>query len=160
MDTRIDKIKEILQKEGYKVTSQRENILKAIVNNHHEHLSPDDVFDIVTKRNPEIGIATVYRTLQLFEKLNIVYKINFDDGYSRYELNLGNENHRHHHLICLKCGKVMEVKMDLLDSLEEKIENDGNFKIVDHNVKFYGYCSDCITNTDIKIGRASCRERV
>lgn len=150
MELNISQYKGILQKEGYKLTNQRRDILKAIVDNFQEHLSCEDVFNIVSKENPEIGIATVYRTLQLFEKLNIVYKINFDDGLSRYELNLGTENHHHHHLICLGCGKVSEVKLDLLEALEDEIESEGNFKIIDHNVKFYGYCNKCITKAESK----------
>lgn len=145
MENIINRYECILQKEGYKLTNQRKEILNAMYENRHEHLSSEDVHEIISKKNPELGIATVYRTLQLFEKLNIVYKINFDDGLSRYELNLGTENHQHHHLICIKCGKVKEVKMDLLEALEDQIEKEGNFKIVDHNVKFYGYCEDCNT---------------
>ncbi|CAK7053959.1 transcriptional repressor [Tissierella carlieri] len=139
----INIIKGKLQKEGYKLTTQRRAILKTIVDNHEEHLSCDEVYNIVKKEYPDLGIATVYRTLQLFEKLNIVYKLNFDDGCSRYELSVGSENHHHHHLICLNCGKVTEVKLDLLEALEEEIESEGQFTIVDHNVKFYGYCSEC-----------------
>ena len=139
----LDNFKNSLKKEGYKFTYQREAILDAIIKNRDEHLSSEEIYNIVSKDYPEIGIATVYRTMQLFEKLNIVYKLNFDDGYSRYELNLGTEAHHHHHLICLKCGKVMEVKLDLLDSLEKEIEEDGTFTIIDHNVQFYGYCNDC-----------------
>lgn len=132
-----------LKKEGYKLTYQRKVILNTIIEHQEEHLSCDDIFNIITKEYPEIGIATIYRTLQLFEKLRIVYKLNFDDGFSRYELNLGTEDHHHHHLICLECGKVIEVKLDLLESLENEIEKEGIFTIVDHNVQFYGYCSDC-----------------
>lgn len=145
MDINLSKYNDILQKAGYKLTNQRREILRVVAENHNDHLSCEDVFNIVSKENPELGIATVYRTLQLFEKLNIVYKLNFDDGLSRYELNFGTESHHHHHLICLECGKVIEVKMDLLESLENEIEKEGNFKIVDHNVKFYGYCNNCRT---------------
>jgi Fur family ferric uptake transcriptional regulator len=143
MEINMNAIKEKLQKDGYKLTTQRRGILKVIVDNFDEHLSCDEVYNIVKNHYPDIGIATVYRTLQLFEKLNIVYKLNFDDGCSRYELNAGSENHHHHHLICLHCGKVKEVKLDLLESLEEKIESEDLFTIVNHNVKFYGYCSEC-----------------
>lgn len=143
MEINIDAIKERLRKEGYKLTTQRRAILRVIIENYDEHLSSDEVFNLVKKDYPELGIATVYRTLQLFEKLNIVYKLNFDDGCSRYEINTGSDHHHHHHLICLVCGKVAEVKLDLLDALEHEIESEGQFKIVDHNVKFYGYCSEC-----------------
>ncbi len=73
--------------------------------------------------------------MQLLESLNIIYKLNFDDGFNRYELNVNSENH--HHLICLKCGEIMEVKLDLLEKLENEIEKENGFKIVDHNVKFF-----------------------
>ncbi len=139
----INIIKGKLQEEGYKLTTQRRAILKAIVDNHEGHLSCDEIYNIVKKEYPDLGIATVYRTLQLFEKLDIVCKLNFDDGCSRYELSAGSEGHHHHHLICLKCGKVTEVKLDLLEALEEEIEGEGQFTIVDHNVKFYGYCNEC-----------------
>lgn len=139
----LDNYKDSLRQEGYKLTYQREAILNTILENREEHLSCDEIYSIVSKDYPEIGIATVYRTLQLFEKIDIVYKLNFDDGFSRYELNQGTGDHHHHHLICLKCGKVLEVKLDLLDSLEKKIEDDEDFTIIDHNVKFYGYCTSC-----------------
>ncbi|MFA5576440.1 MAG: Fur family transcriptional regulator [Tissierellaceae bacterium] len=143
MDTNFNSIKGKLQNNGYKLTTQRRAILKAMIENQDDHLSIDEIYNIVRKEYPELGIATVYRTLQLFEKLDIVYKLNFDDGCSRFELSSESDSHHHHHLICLKCGKVTEVKIDLLEALEGEIEREGQFTIVDHNVKFYGYCSDC-----------------
>lgn len=137
----MDSIKNKFKKEGYKLTTQRRAVLDVIIEKQEKHLNPEEIYDIVKKRYPEIGIATVYRTLQLLEKLNIIYRLNFDDGYNRYELNLDSENH--HHLICLKCGDIMEVKLDLLENLENEIEDENGFKIVDHNVKFFGYCIDC-----------------
>ena len=62
---------------------------------------------------------------------------------SRYELNCNEEDHRHHHLICLKCGSVAEVKEDLLESLEDQIMEKYGFIVKDHRVKFYGYCNKC-----------------
>ncbi|WP_236913278.1 Fur family transcriptional regulator [Clostridium sp. Cult1] len=143
MDINMEEMKERFKEEGYKLTTQRRAILDAIIENHEKHLNPEEVYDIVKINYPEIGIATVYRTLQLLEKLNIIYRVNFDDGYNRYELNCDSDNHHHHHLICLRCGKVMEVKLDLLENLENEIEIENSFKIVDHNVKFFGYCADC-----------------
>lgn len=140
--------KKALQDSGYKLTKQRKDILMVMIEHHDKHLSCDEIYKYVTKRNEDLGIATVYRTLQLFETLNIVYKINFDDGLSRYELNTGTEDHQHHHLICLECGDVSEVKLDLLESLENEIESSSNFTIVNHNVKFYGYCYNCRSRLD------------
>lgn len=143
MEAMIKNYMEKLQREGYKYTNQREEILRIIMDNKDDHLSCEEVHNIVSEENKDVGIATVYRTLQLFEKLNFVYRINFDDGVSRYELNFGTENHHHHHLICTKCGSVTEVKMDLLELLEDNIEKEEGFTIQDHNVKFYGICKNC-----------------
>ena len=143
MDINIDNIKEKLKEEGYKLTTQRRAILDSIVSNRGNHLSSEEIYDIVKLKYPEIGLATVYRTLQLLEQINVISKVNFDDGCSRYELNTNSKDHHHHHLICLGCGKVIEVKLDLLENLEHEIEKEGKFKIVDHNVKFFGYCSEC-----------------
>lgn len=143
MSLNADDIKQILKGKGYKLTTQRRAILNVILENQGNHLSPEEVYDIVRIQYPEIGLATVYRTLQLLEQQNIISKLNFNDGCSRYELNSNTGDHHHHHLICLKCGKVIEVKLDLLENLETEIEKEGKFKIVDHNVKFFGYCSEC-----------------
>ncbi|MBW4828853.1 MAG: transcriptional repressor [Clostridiaceae bacterium] len=143
MDVNVDSIKERLREEGYKLTTQRRAILDAIIENSGSHLSPEEIYEVVKLKYPEIGLATVYRTLQLLEQLDIVCKLNFDDGCNRYELNSDSNDHHHHHLICLNCGKVIEVKLDLLENLEYEIEREGKFKIVDHNVKFFGYCIEC-----------------
>lgn len=143
MENKIEKYLCTLQQKGYKSTSQREEILNILFDNKNEHLSCEDVYNIISKEKKDIGIATVYRTLQLFEKLGIVYKINFDDGVTRYELNTESEYHHHHHLICTQCGKVTEVKLDLLESLEHEIEIEEGFMVSDHDVKFYGICKEC-----------------
>lgn len=143
MDIDFEEIKEKLKKEGYKLTTQRVAILNVIFDNADEHLSSEEIYDYVKIEYPEIGIATVYRTLQLFEKLDIIYRVNFDDGFNRYELNTDSDNHQHHHLICMDCGSITEVKLDLLENLEKGIELETKFKIIDHNVKFFGYCKNC-----------------
>lgn len=142
MDAIIQNLKDKLKERGYKLTTQRRIIFDVFIENKELHLSPEEVYDKVKEKYPEIGLATVYRTLQLLEDMGTIYKLNFNDGCSRYELNT-TKDHQHHHLICLNCGKVTEVEIDLLENLEEEIEKEGNFKIIDHNVKFFGYCKDC-----------------
>lgn len=142
---RIDKqsFREQLKVKGFRVTLQRQAILEVIEENEGQHLSTEEIYELVKVKNPEIGLATVYRTLLLLDGMELVYKMDFDDGCSRYEINCNNEDHRHHHLICLKCGSVAEVKEDLLESLEEQIMEKNGFIVKDHRVKFYGYCSKC-----------------
>lgn len=139
-----DKLKIQLKGQGYKLTPQRRAVLDVIIENEGKHLSSEEIYDIVKANCPDIGLATVYRTLNLLEKMGVICKMNFDDGCNRYELVHDEEDHQHHHLICRGCGKVEEVEDDLLDVLEQKIEEKYQFIIKDHSVKFYGYCSECI----------------
>ncbi len=135
-------LKEKLKEKGCKLTPQRRSILDIIVENEGKHLSTEEIYDLVKRKCPEIGLATVYRTMQMFDEVGIVYKHNFDDGRSRYELN-HNEDHQHHHLICVNCNKVIEVEEDLLEQLENEVEKKYDFLITNHNVKFFGYCNKC-----------------
>jgi Fur family transcriptional regulator, ferric uptake regulator len=136
-------LKSILREKGYKLTSQREALLDVLEQNNGSHLGIEEIHELVKRSHPEIGIATTYRTLLLFEHMGIVQKLDLDDGYSRYELNSQGMAHRHHHLICLKCGAIYEVKEDLLDTLEQQILYEQGFIVEDHSVKLYGICKDC-----------------
>lgn len=75
--------------------------------------------------------------------MGIICRLELNDGCSRYELVHSNETHRHHHLVCNICNKVLEVEDDLLEDLETQIETQYKFKISDHSVKFYGLCEEC-----------------
>ena len=135
-----------LYERGYKMTPQRKQILQIFVE-HPEHLSAEDVYGILREQDSEIGLATVYRALDLLSELGILVKIDFGDGCARYELNTADPNiHHHHHLICVKCKKVIEFEDDLLDDLEATISRKSGFQILNHEVKFFGYCKDCQTD--------------
>lgn len=142
----VTTLKTMLRQGGSKLTPQRLTILDVIVREEGKHLTTEEIYDKVKEVKPETGVATVYRTILLFEELGIVKKLDLNDGIYRYELNHEEEIHGHHHLICSACGKVEEVKDDLLDSVEQIIERDYKFRIKDHSLKFYGLCSDCYQN--------------
>ena len=135
---------------GYKTTPQREEILKIFVEHaDRHHMSAEDVYSILREKDSEIGLATVYRALDLLSELGILVRMDFGDGCARYELNTADPKvHHHHHLICLKCKKVIEFEEDLLDELEANIANKSGFQILNHEVKFFGYCSDCRAKED------------
>lgn len=139
---RIKFIEEKLKSQDNKLTPQRRAILDVLLNTQSSHLSTEEIYDLVKKDHPDVGLATVYRTLQLFDDIDVINKLNFGDGCYRYELS-DDKKHQHHHMVCLKCGKVYEFDDDLLDPLEKRIETENNFKVVDHVVKFYGYCQNC-----------------
>lgn len=139
----VETLKKQLKDKGYKLTPQRRAVLDVIIENEGKHLTTEEIYELVKKGCPEIGLATVYRTLQLLEEINLIFKLNLDDGRNRYELAHDEEDHHHHHLICVKCGSVTEVEGDLLDALENKIEQKYKFDITNHILKFFGYCSNC-----------------
>ncbi|MFJ8065191.1 MULTISPECIES: Fur family transcriptional regulator [Bacillaceae] len=143
MESRIDRIKKQLSGAGYKLTPQREATVRVLLENEEDHLSAEDVFLLVREKSPDIGLATVYRTLELLNELNVVDKIQFGDGVSRYDLRQEGAAHFHHHLVCIECGAVDEIQEDLLEDVEAIVENKWNFKIKDHRLTFHGVCHRC-----------------
>src|SRR5699024_3324340 len=106
----FERILSMIKNGGYKLTPQRKIILDVIMKNTEHHLTIEEIFDEVKKNSPKIGIATVYRTVQMLEELGVVIKHHFDEGTSRYELADSNRKHDHHHLVCLDCGKVIDIQ--------------------------------------------------
>lgn len=138
--------KKLLKDRGLKVTRQRLVVLEAIASRPEEHLTAEEIFAFVKVDCPDIGLATVYRTIQLLNELHLIDRINFDDGFVRYEMGTVSDceqKHHHHHLICMKCGKVISFRDDLLEELEDKITATTGFFIVNHEVKLYGFCKEC-----------------
>lgn len=140
-----EKVKDLLREKGLKVTSQRLMVLNILSAHGDEHLTVEEIYDLAKEESPEIGFATIYRTVQVLLELHVIEKVTFDDGFARYELN-GEEtgsSHRHHHAICTQCGKVYSLETDLLDTLEKQVFESLGFEVTDHEVKLYGLCSAC-----------------
>ena len=147
-----ERVKDLLRGKGLKVTSQRMIVLDIMASRPGEHLTAEEIYDLAKENSPDIGLATIYRTVQVLLELHIINKVTFDDGFARYELN-GDESisgHRHHHAICTGCGKVYSLESDLLDSLEEEVMEKLGFLVTNHEVKLYGLCSECRTKNENK----------
>ncbi|MFD2630751.1 Fur family transcriptional regulator [Oceanobacillus kapialis] len=143
MEHRIDQIKEQLHAQSYKLTPQREATVRVLLEREEDHLSAEDIYLLVKEKAPEIGLATVYRTLELLSELKIVDKINFGDGVSRYDLRKEGAEHFHHHLVCIECGSVEEIENDLLGDVEKIVQRDWGFQVKDHRLTFHGICKKC-----------------
>ncbi|SFD51896.1 Fur family transcriptional regulator, ferric uptake regulator [Lentibacillus persicus] len=143
MEHRIEQIKKQLHAQSYKLTPQREATVRVLLEREEDHLSAEDVYLLVKEKAPEIGLATVYRTLELLSELKIVDKINFGDGVSRYDLRKEGAEHFHHHLVCTECGSVEEIVEDLLGDVEKVIEKNWSFQVKDHRLTFHGVCKEC-----------------
>ncbi|OUK47360.1 transcriptional repressor, partial [Enterococcus faecium] len=103
----------------------------------------EEIFVLVKKKSPEIGLDTVYRTLEIVTELKIVDKVSFNDGLARYDLRKEGAKHFHHHLLCLNCGTIEEVEEDLLLEVEQVVEERYHFLVKDHRLTFHGICQEC-----------------
>lgn len=124
-------------------TKQKRLILDCIKSSGGRHMNVEEIYNLIRKHDEKISIATVYRNLRMLEQQGVVKKLYVaEDAPSFYELNDSDE-HTHHHLMCSRCGAILDFEEDLLGSLEKKIEKTKGFKIKDHRVVFYGICKAC-----------------
>ncbi|ACV61285.1 ferric uptake regulator, Fur family [Desulfofarcimen acetoxidans DSM 771] len=140
---------ELLRKNGYKITPQRQEILNTIIDTDNKTpLRAEDIYRKVIKRYPNVSVDTIYRNLIILLDLGIIKEINFRDSKSQYyELNLADH---HHYLICLGCGVTQSIDCPLKSVDEEKIAEEKNFEIKKHNLELYGYCVLCREKTEDK----------
>ena len=121
-------------KKGVKLTDQRRIIAK-IMTESTDHPDVDELYNRVLKIDSKISIATVYRTVKLFEELGIVTKHDFKGGKARYEQLM--ESH-HDHLIDIKTGEIIEFIDDEIEKLQKKVAEKYGYDLVDHKLELYG----------------------
>lgn len=134
---------------GYRITIAREAILD-VLSRTSDHLSAEDVYLAVHKIHPNVGLTTIYRTLELLVRLGLVFKFDFGDGRARYELAETPKGMRHHHhLVCTQCGRVIDYtdfiddEIELLSRTEQGLAKKFDFAITNHLIQFYGLCNEC-----------------
>jgi len=130
-----------LKEKGLKSTAQRDDIARVFFASTR-HMSIDDLYQEVRKVNPRVGYATVYRTIKLLKDCELADERHFADGQTRYENAESDEEH-HDHLICDKCGKIVEFNDQRLESLQEQIASDLGFVLARHRMELYGICREC-----------------
>ncbi|HIQ46735.1 MAG TPA: transcriptional repressor [Sulfurovum sp.] len=137
----LEKFQTLLKENTLKFTKQRELVLKFLYDNDG-HFTPEDIYNHLKQENPDIkiGIATVYRTLSLLETSHIASSISFGVQGKKYELGL---KKHHDHLICTKCGEIIEFFDTVIEEKQEEIAKKFNFKMTDHTMKIIGLCENC-----------------
>ena len=128
-----------IKKAGLKVTLPRVKILQILETADTRHMTAEDVYKALLERNEEIGLATVYRVLTQFEAAGLVCRHHFEGGQSVFELARGGH---HDHMVCIKCGKVVEFLDDVIEQRQRDIAERNGFTIEDHALVIYGLCSD------------------
>jgi Fur family peroxide stress response transcriptional regulator len=134
---KIEELGEVCRRHGLPLTVQRRVILEALCL-RKDHPAADHIFDTVRKRIPELSRTTVYRVLQAFVRIGIARVVCHPGAAARYEV----ETHRHHHLVCLNCEKMVDLEDPSLDGLPLPSVDSG-FRINDYSIQFRGLCSDC-----------------
>lgn len=141
----MNRFEEILKFNKIRITVQRASILKVLHENKDKHMDAEYIHDVLSRKKNikyKIGLATVYRTLDLFEEKGLTQRLNIDKMPARYELNC-TDTQVHHHLICLECGKVEEIPDEAALKFKEIIRDLKDFTVKDRPMKIYGYCKDC-----------------
>ncbi len=131
MASRLEKV---CAERGLKMTEQR-RVISRVLSDAHDHPDVEEVYRRASELDPKISIATVYRTMRLFEEANVIERLDFGDGRARYEES--REEH-HHHLIDLNSGEVIEFKNEELEQLKEKIARELGYDLIGHRLELYG----------------------
>jgi len=127
-----------LKKAGLKVTLPRMKILGLLEAAKLRHQSAEDIYKALLDAGEEIGLATVYRVLTQFEAAGLVSRHHFEGGQAVFELN---EGEHHDHMVCLKCGKVVEFMDDVIENRQKQIAANNGFTITEHSMILYGHCN-------------------
>lgn len=129
-----------IREKGLRHTSQRDVILNAFLASG-EHCTIDDLYNAISVNHPEIGYATVHRNMNLLCEAGLAEEIKIGRQKTRYEMKIGREHHDH--LICEKCGKLIEVHDDKIEELQIKLAEANDFIPRRHKLEIYGICSSC-----------------
>jgi Fur family ferric uptake transcriptional regulator len=142
MPTTQNLFREFIVRKGLKTTRQRDIILDEFLESGG-HLSTEELYLRIRGKHPNIGYATVYRTLKLFAECGIAEERHFGDGQARYESISGEEHHDH--LICTACGAILEFEDPGIEALQQQVASANGFRIERHRLEIYGICRRCIS---------------
>ena len=137
-----------LRRVGLKHTEQRDAILRAFLDTR-EHLSTDELFRLVRKKDERIGFTTVYRTLKLLADCGLASEVAFNDGIARYEHQYNRRNH--HHMVCTECGSSVEFFSSEIERIEREIGRKHRYLTTRHTFQIYGVCDACRTRSRRKL---------
>ncbi|HEY79421.1 MAG TPA: transcriptional repressor [Dehalococcoidia bacterium] len=135
---RVDNSRAALNLAGTRVTSQRALILE-IIRQGEGHLDADEIYRRARQKQPRLSLSTVYRTVQALKKLGLIQELHFDESHHHYE---AKPPTKHHHLVCLGCGRVIEFQYPL-SRIKRNVAGGGDFEIVDADIRVTGYCPRC-----------------
>lgn len=134
LEARVDRIEKLCVEKGMRMTDQR-RVVARVLSSSHDHPDVEELYRRSAAVDPHISIATVYRTVRLFEEAGIISRLDFRDGRSRYE---EAPDHHHDHLIDMKSGEVVEFMDEEIERLQTLIAQRLGYRLVDHRLELYG----------------------
>lgn len=123
-------------------SSKRRDLIFDYVVKTNDHFTVDEIYQAMLKIDPEIGIATVYRTVRLLVDCGVLLEHTFGEKKGFFEVSDINDRH-HDHLICNVCGKIIEFHSHIIEENKQRIAEQHQFQIKSHNIEIYGVCSEC-----------------
>jgi Fur family transcriptional regulator, ferric uptake regulator len=145
-----------LRSRGCRMTPQREAVLGVLEEKEGKPLTPEDIHTLAAEKHPGLGIATIYRTMDLFCELDIASPVYLMGGQRYYEINSGKH---HHHMVCISCGEVELLEACMIDDIVEMVRDGSDFLITSHSMSLFGYCPACLRKGKAEINRGSVAER-
>ncbi len=128
-----------LRDAGLKVTGPRMRVLGMLAANADRHMTAEDVYKELLSVGEEIGLATIYRVLTQFESAGLVKRHHFEGSQSVFELD---EGEHHDHLVCVKCGRVIEFCDEVIERRQKRVAKQAGFDLQEHSMILYGVCKD------------------
>jgi Fur family ferric uptake transcriptional regulator len=129
-----------LKRKGLKMTRERRLILREIFSSD-DHFEAEDLLMRFRSRREKVSRATIYRTFDLLHSAGLIKKSDFGENHYHYERSFGHEHHDH--MICRRCGKVIEFNYPELEELKEKVCEESEFEMTSHSLQIFGYCKAC-----------------
>jgi len=133
------KVVAALRQHGYKLTPQRREVIRTITS-RPDHLTPAAIYQKVHRDHPNIGLVTIYRTLEILAELELICELHAGGTCHSYTISAPQH---HHHLICSNCGKIVDFTDHNLGDLEQRLYKESGFRIDGHLLEFTGLCQTC-----------------
>ncbi|MBO0351000.1 transcriptional repressor [Phormidium pseudopriestleyi FRX01] len=136
-------LKAELNERGWRLTPQRETILQVFQNlPKGEHLSAEDLYELLQEEGEGISLSTIYRTVKLMARMGILRELELAEGHKHYEINQPYPHH-HHHLICVRCNKTIEFKSDSILKVGVKTTTKEGYHLLDCQLTIHAVCPTC-----------------
>lgn len=143
LDNKKTTLIEYLKRNNLKWSKQRDYLLDIFFNSNG-HVTANELYKAAQERYPQIGYATVYRTLKLLEESGFATASRFGHKSSRFEMSRADEHHDH--LVCIKCGSIIEFQSDQIEQIQETVARKKGFTITHHKLVLYGICKTCTSS--------------